>query len=627
MDYATDPWVEPWRQNALQRGYHSSIALPLLDRDGKAFGALTIYSAQPKSFIPDEKRLLEEMAGDLSFGIVSLRVRARQERMNNVNAARLRLLRFAATHSLDALLEETLNEAEALTNSLIGFYHFVEKDQNTLSLQNWSTKTKTEFCRAEGKGVHYGISQAGVWVDCVHQRRPVIHNDYPSLAHRRGLPPGHAEVVRELVVPVMRGDQIMAILGVGNKSQFYTQDDVEAVSFLADLAWDIVERKQSEDALRNLVSANPESLLLTDPQGMVLAVNQAAAGRLGHEVDEIIGHDLLSLLPPEVAESRRRHMHEALQSGQPVHFVDQRLGRHIDNHIHPIGDQQGQVHRLALYGVDITDLVQAQERLARARDDLEIKVRERTQELKEEMAQRQQAQEALARERTTFVSMLAHDMKTPLVSIQGFAHLLLKKGEDLPQDKRQTYQEVIARQSGRLEEMIAEFLEYSRLQDGHLRLNLAPTDLEAVLRELVESFQPRYQQAGIQLELAHQGRLPLIQADAPRLRRVFTNLLENALRHSPAGSRVNLQLRPALAEVLVSVRDQGAGIPPEDLPHIFEPFYRGASGRGYQGHGLGLSGVEAIVKGHGGQVLVESILGQGSCFTVVLPDRSAQNQG
>jgi len=75
-------------------------------------------------------------------------------------------------------------------------YHFVERDQKTLTLQAWSTRTRTEFCKAEGQGLHYSLDQAGVWVDCVRQRQPVIHNDYASLPHRKGMPPGHAEVVR-----------------------------------------------------------------------------------------------------------------------------------------------------------------------------------------------------------------------------------------------------------------------------------------------------------------------------------------------------------------------------------------------------------------------------------------------
>jgi len=173
-----------------------------------------------------------------------------RRRNDATNAARLHLVQFSLTHSLDELLEETLNEAERLTGSVIGFYHFVEDDQISLTLQNWSTRTKVEFCKAEGKGLHYSIDEAGVWVDCVRQRKAVIHNDYASLPHKKGMPDGHATVIRELVVPVFRGEKVSSILGVGNKAVDYDEKDVETVSLLADLAWEIAERTRVEEALQ-----------------------------------------------------------------------------------------------------------------------------------------------------------------------------------------------------------------------------------------------------------------------------------------------------------------------------------------------------------------------------------------
>jgi signal transduction histidine kinase/CheY-like chemotaxis protein len=171
------------------------------------------------------------------------------KRLQDVMKLRLDLMEYAGTHSLEELLQKTLDEIGALTNSPIGFYHFVEPDQKTLSLQAWSTRTVKEFCIAKGKGMHYGIDKAGVWVDCVHERRPVIHNDYISLPHRKGLPEGHAAVIRELVVPIIHKDNVVAILGIGNKPIDYTEKDVELVSFIADVAWDITKRKQAEDEL------------------------------------------------------------------------------------------------------------------------------------------------------------------------------------------------------------------------------------------------------------------------------------------------------------------------------------------------------------------------------------------
>ncbi len=165
-----------------------------------------------------------------------------------VNQSRMRLLESAAHLSLEAIQVATLDEIEALTGSRIGFFHVVGEDEASLLLQAWSTRTSEE-CRHEGKGLRYSLEEAGVWVDCIRQRRPVIHNDYPSLADRKGLPQGHVEVTRLLTAPVTRHKRIIAILGVGNKALPYNASDLDIVTRMADLAWDLCERKQAEMAL------------------------------------------------------------------------------------------------------------------------------------------------------------------------------------------------------------------------------------------------------------------------------------------------------------------------------------------------------------------------------------------
>lgn len=177
-----------------------------------------------------------------------------QRRHEAILHMRLKLLELSVTCTTDEIMQKALDEICLFTNSAIGFYHFVEPDQKTLSLQAWSTRTLNEFCKAEGKNMHYDIDQAGVWVDCIRQRRPIIHNDYASLSNRKGLPPGHAEVVRELVVPVYRSENVVCILGIGNKSTDYTEKDVESASYIADVLWEIVKRKQMEQSLRDVQS-------------------------------------------------------------------------------------------------------------------------------------------------------------------------------------------------------------------------------------------------------------------------------------------------------------------------------------------------------------------------------------
>lgn len=226
------------------------------------------------------RRVLEGFVADVT----------ERKRGEEIQSSRLSLMTFAQTHTLAELLRATLDQAEALTASQIGFFHFVDEDQKTLSLQAWSTNTVLNMCTAEGAGRHYPVDKAGVWVDCLRERRPVVHNDYASLQHRKGLPPGHAKVVRELVVPVMRGERVEAVLGVGNKPSDYTEYDVQTISTLADLAWEIGEIKRAQEAVKvseekfsSIVSQAIDAIALVDAYtGHFVEFNEAAHDGLGY---------------------------------------------------------------------------------------------------------------------------------------------------------------------------------------------------------------------------------------------------------------------------------------------------------------------------------------------------------
>ncbi len=205
------------------------------------------------------------------------------ERSTRVLGARVRLAEAAQTLPLHELLVATLDEVSDLTGSAVGFYHFVEPDQGRIRLQAWSTRTTRELCRAAAPEGHHAIDGAGVWADCVRLRRPVIHNDYAALPHRRELPPGHVGLVRELVVPVFRDGLVVAVLGVGNKESDYDERDVEDATILADLAWDVASRKvmeerlrHSEAQLRGILDVLDQAIGVWSPEGVLVYANSRA---------------------------------------------------------------------------------------------------------------------------------------------------------------------------------------------------------------------------------------------------------------------------------------------------------------------------------------------------------------
>ncbi|MFA5904685.1 MAG: GAF domain-containing protein [Desulfobacula sp.] len=197
---------------------------------------------------------VRDKEGHMIYSRITLRDITARKRVEALTQARLKMLETAQTPglTLEDLLQRMLDEIEALTKSTVGFYHFMEDDQQTLSMQSWSTHTLSSMCTAEGKGRHYPVAEAGIWADCVRERRPVIHNDYASLPNHRGIPEGHAPVVRELVVPILRDSRIVAVIGMGNKPEAYNDNDIQVVSFLGDFSWEIVTRKQMEKEIQNM---------------------------------------------------------------------------------------------------------------------------------------------------------------------------------------------------------------------------------------------------------------------------------------------------------------------------------------------------------------------------------------
>ena len=154
----------------------------------------------------------------------------------------LRLLQMIDDADVQTIIQFGLDEAVRLSESRIGFLHFVNADQQTIRLHAWSTATR-DICTTV-EDTHYPIARAGVWVDCIHRREPVIHNDYADLPHKKGLPPGHVALVRDLSVPVFEDGDIVAVLGVGNKTSDYRGLDRELVSLLAENIWSVVRRRR-----------------------------------------------------------------------------------------------------------------------------------------------------------------------------------------------------------------------------------------------------------------------------------------------------------------------------------------------------------------------------------------------
>lgn len=225
----------------------------------------------------------------------------------------------------------------------------------------------------------------------------------------------------------------------------------------------------------------------------------------------------------------------------------------------------------------------------------------------------------LERMRREFVANASHELRTPLAAIRGFAETLLGN-DQLADEDRRSYLEVIDRNAQRLGNLVGDLLELSRIEGGDVRLDLAAIDVAAVAEAVIRDASPRFQEKGLQLSCEAQGDV-VAWADAQALEQIFTNLLDNALKYTDAGGSVAVRIEGDEHGVRVRVSDSGTGIPEAALGRIFERFYRvdTARSRALGGTGLGLAIVKHLVVELGGEIHVDSELAKGSTFRFTLP--------
>ena len=222
--------------------------------------------------------------------------------------------------------------------------------------------------------------------------------------------------------------------------------------------------------------------------------------------------------------------------------------------------------------------------------------------------------------RKEFVANVSHELRTPLSIITGYLETLIDGGDDRETNLR--FLRTMHKHAQRLNLLIEDLLSLSQLESRKVSLHFEPVDLSESIHRVLEQLDSRIRESGVAVTAAIPEHLPRIEADAFRIEQVLYNLLDNALRHSgKSGARVRVDARSEAGGVIVSVCDDGVGIPLSDQPHIFERFYRVHKDRSRDagGTGLGLSIVKHTVQAHGGSIAVQSSPGAGATFVLSLP--------
>lgn len=229
-------------------------------------------------------------------------------------------------------------------------------------------------------------------------------------------------------------------------------------------------------------------------------------------------------------------------------------------------------------------------------------------------------QRELEQARRDLIAAVSHDLRTPLTSIRAMIEALAD-GVVTEPPTVQRYYTVMRSQIENLSGLINDLFELSQLETGQVQLALEAVNLNDLLSDVLESMQAQAGAKGVSLKGIFYEDLPIIKGEMNKLQRVITNLVQNAIRHTSSGGSISLATQVAPEGVQVEVSDTGEGIAPEDLPHIFEQFFRGEKSRSREtgGAGLGLAIAKRIVEAHHGRIWVESRVGQGTRFSFILP--------
>lgn len=372
------------------------------------------------------------------------------------------------------------------------------------------------------------------------------------------------------------------LLGVMHRKQArsFTTHDVRLLCALADYASIALENarlyEEAETERRKLKAVlreTAEAVIILDPQMRILLCNPAASAALrvstdvvGQSIYQVISNRTLLDLFANVTHKRRPLQAEALLPG----------GRTFNAYLTPV---EGVGYVLMMQ--DITHLKE------------------------------------LDRVKSEFLATVSHDLRTPLTAIRGYVDLLEKVGP-LNEQQRE-FVERVRRSIAHIAALIGDLLELGRIEADY-DLEMEPLHLESIIDAVVESFRPLVEEKKLSLHWELKP-LPLIRGNPRQMRQALENLLSNAVKYNREGGWISVTADSQDGYIIVRVADSGIGISPEDLPHIFERFYRGqtAEVEEREGTGLGLAIVKSVIEKHGGRIWVESQLGKGSVFTFLLP--------
>ncbi|NET58334.1 MAG: response regulator [Symploca sp. SIO2E6] len=427
--------------------------------------------------------------------------------------------------------------------------------------------------------------------------------------------------VPNIPVIVLTGsdDDELALQAISQGTQDYLCKDKITIPLLVRTIYHAIEREQilkqlleSERRFRAVFNQTFQFMALLTPEGTVLEMNQTALEFSKVKQEDYVGLSLWETNAWNYSTASQNWLKIAIAKARHGHLVREEVQIRsaeeaiiwIDFSLKPLTDETGKIVLLIEEGREISG---RKEREMNARQQAEAEIN-RVWEQEQELNQI----------KLNFVSMVSHEFRTPLTTIQTSNHLLEQYYKILPKDKVETYHTSIKKAVSRIANILDDALVIGKTVSRKLEFEPAPLNLVTFCDNLVADHQPQVSN-NCQIVFTHQGQCNQVYMDKNLLQQIINNLLSNGIKFSFEGSTVNFELSCHNERATFCIQDQGIGIPPEDLDRVFESFYRASNVGNIRGTGLGLSIVKKAVDLHGGQILLESQIGVGTNVQFTLP--------
>jgi PAS domain S-box-containing protein len=538
--------------------------------------------------------------------------------------AMLALSQQATTLDEVAILQLGIDEAARLTDSPVGFLHLISDDQQHIDLECWSATTR-HLCSTQRTG-HEAPPSAGLWADAVRRRAPVLQNEAPAPATHTTLPADHLPLSRYLAVPVLEGDRVRLVIGIGNKGAAYDDTDVQELLVIGHDIWSVVSRKRADVALAlayervqasdqrfaAAMQASSEGVWETLPTEGRSTFSETYETMLGYKPGEVpTALDAwFELLHPDDRAPLRNRV--AIQDESDAAFSNEYRMRARDGQYRWImsrgrvveRDEHGRALRVIGTHTDLTARREAEEAMRRAKEQAD----------------------AANRAKSAFLAVMSHEIRTPLNGVIAMAEILARS--PLPPADMDAVQ-TIQTSAHALLAVIDDILDFSKIEAGRLELEQADVSLLQMAEDVGDSLLAFAASRRVALQLFVEPTVPrLVRGDPVRLRQILYNLTGNAIKFSTSREdgqgRVQLRIEPTPTDppqLVFHVIDNGIGMSDETMSRLFTSFSQGeiSTTRKFGGTGLGLAITKRLVELMDGDIDVQSAPGEGSRFSVTLP--------